>query len=84
MTATGIEDVQNAEMQMYPNPAYNELNLIFNGNVLPERIEIVDICGRTVLSQSVVDAKNVMNVSKLEAGVYFVKADNLVKKFIKK
>ncbi len=83
-TSTGVEDLQSEKVQLYPNPAGDVLNLIFSESNLPEEIEIVDVCGRKVLSQSVVDANVTINIGGLQAGVYFVKANNIVKKFIKK
>jgi len=83
-TSTGIEDIHGEEMQLYPNPAGDVLNLIFSESNLPEVIEIVDVCGRKVMSQNVVDGNVIINISGLQAGVYFVKVNNIVKKFIKK
>ncbi|MBO4655537.1 MAG: M6 family metalloprotease domain-containing protein [Bacteroidales bacterium] len=83
-SATRIEEWNASEMQLYPNPAGNSLNLVFSSANLPEKAEILDICGRTVMAVDVVDGTVVVNVANLNAGVYFVRADNKVKKFIKK
>lgn len=82
--STGIEDQQRETIQVYPNPVSDKLNLVFNENELPEIAEIVDVCGRTVLSFHIINAVTTVNISGMEAGVYFVKANNMVKKFIKK
>jgi hypothetical protein len=82
--STGIEEQKLENIQLYPNPAGDALNLIFNENDLPEVIEIMDVCGRTVLSQHLVDGNVTINISGLQTGVYFVRANNIVKKFIKK
>ena len=82
--ATGIEEQHGNEVQLYPNPAGDQLNLVFNPQNMPESVEIVDVCGRTVLSASIIDETTTINVSALQAGVYFIKADSIVKKFIKK
>jgi len=83
-TSTGIDEQNGHEVQLYPNPAGNTLNLVFDQQNLPEKVEIVDICGRTVFSMNVIDETTTINISALQAGVYFIKADNIVKKFIKK
>lgn len=82
--STGIEEQKLENIQLYPNPAGDVLNLIFKENDLPEVIEILDVCGRTVLTQHVVDGNIKINISGLQAGVYFVRANDIVKKFIKK
>lgn len=82
--ATGIEEQQSESVQLYPNPASDKLNFVFKDGERPEKVEIVDVCGRTVLSFSITEGTTTVNTSGLEAGVYFVKADNIVKKFIKK
>lgn len=82
--STGIEEQQSDAVRLYPNPASDKLNLVFNERELPEKVEIVDVCGRTVLSCQITGEATTVNISGLESGVYFVKADNIVKKFIKK
>ncbi len=83
-SATGIEEQHAGEIQLYPNPAGNRLSLVFSANNLPEKVEIIDVTGRVVMTQTVTDETVIVNVEGLNAGVYFVKADNIVKKFIKK
>ena len=83
-SATGIEEQSTESVQLYPNPVGNSLNLIFDANNLPEKVEIIDVAGRVVMSMNVVDGTTTVNVENLNAGVYFVRADNIVKKFIKK
>ena len=83
-SATGIEEQHVEEIQLFPNPTGDRLNLVFAATNLPEKVEIIDLTGRTVMIQKVTDGNVVINVESLNAGVYFVRADNIVKKFIKK
>ena len=83
-SCTGIEEQSADEMQLYPNPVGNSLNLVFAANNLPEKVEIIDVTGRVVMSVKVVDGTTCVNVENLNSGVYFVRTDNIVKKFIKK
>lgn len=82
--ATGIGDYATQQMGLYPNPVSDNLQLTFNKDNLPEFIEIFDVCGRQVLSCKIVNDETALNVSHLNAGVYFLKAGQSVKKFIKK
>jgi M6 family metalloprotease-like protein len=83
-SSTAVEEQQTEMVQLYPNPAGDRLNLVFNENELPEEVVIMDVCGRTVLSQQVVDGNVTVNISGLQTGVYFMRANNVVRKFIKK
>lgn len=83
-SCTGIEEQSAEKVQLYPNPVENSLNLVFAANDLPEKVEIIDVTGRVVMRVKVVDGTTTVNVGSLNAGVYFVRADNIVKKFIKK
>ena len=83
-SCTGSEEQSAEKVQLYPNPVENSLNLVFAANDLPEKIEIIDVTGRVVMRVKVVDGTTTVNVGSLNAGVYFVRADNIVKKFIKK
>ena len=83
-SATGVEEFGAEAFQLYPNPVGNSLNLVFADENLPEKIEIIDVTGRVVMSMKVVDGTTTVNVDNLNAGVYFVRADNIVKKFVKK
>ena len=66
-----IDDLDlNGDLYLYPNPA-NTFVAVSNGaDMAIEKVEIVDLLGRTVLSTDAVDA---INVSTLPEGQYFVK-----------
>lgn len=79
---------------IYPNPARNYLNLIVSSPVNNQiNVMITDITGKTVKKQafSIVDGGNNldMNITKLPAGSYFVKAicnngcETSISKFVK-
>jgi hypothetical protein len=62
---------------IYPNPTTDILNI--KGDLTGKIIEILDISGKShikTLNKSI-------DVSDLTTGVYFLKVDNSVKKFIK-
>lgn len=82
-SATGIKEWKS-DFELYPNPAGDVLHITFENNDYPENIEILDICGRQILSYSVVNNYAEINISNLNAGIYFLKADNSIQKFIKK
>jgi hypothetical protein len=79
---TGITDITNSRLRIYPNPTKGEL-IIENGELQIEKVEILDITGRTVLTSH----GTTINISHLSAGTYFVKLrtdkGELTKKVIK-
>lgn len=65
---SGIEDAENASnVAVYPNPVLNMLN-IAGDNI--QKVEVIDINGRTVLSN---DRAGQLDMSNLAEGVYMVR-----------
>ncbi len=84
-TATAINEKQNTinNINIYPNPAKNVLNIelaIENNETL---IEVSNALGQIVLTQKLNNNKNVIDIANLTTGIYFIKANNTTKKFIK-
>jgi hypothetical protein len=69
---------------LYPNPAYNELWItaceIQNGS----RLQIVDISGRVIKTQSLNLSEFRIDISGIPAGVYFVSLSDKNKSMVKK
>ncbi|MDR0506049.1 MAG: leucine-rich repeat protein [Dysgonamonadaceae bacterium] len=81
---TGIEDKVLQEINLYPNPVKEAINI----SGIPENamIEITDLSGRTVGTAIYHASKNsteTINVVHLPAGVYIVKIGNYKAKFVK-
>lgn len=68
--------------KIFPNPVIDLLNIEISQDVKPSKIEILDIYGRVM---SVHDHRRNLSVdvSHLLKGVYFVKCNDLISKFIK-
>lgn len=65
---------QEAGMNIYPNPAAEELHITLTGRVSGQgRLELLDVNGR-VLSKTILDkADNALNVRAFAKGVYFLR-----------
>jgi len=73
LKASGITNTLSNSVQMYPNPAQNEVSISVQGNSTDLiKVIIFDINGRSVLEQEFVE-QTTLNVSSIEGGVYFVK-----------
>jgi O-glycosyl hydrolase len=64
------EEPGNAMLQIYPNPVSNALNI--DGNNL-NRVEIIDVSGKTVYQGNLKPGRNTIAVSGLSPGVYVTK-----------
>jgi hypothetical protein len=74
VTVVGIEELASAYgIQVYPNPAAEQIQIQANSDFQPTQLTITDITGRQVYSQKLVmngGAPATINVSALAAGTY--------------
>ncbi len=82
---TGIEkSLKIEEISIYPNPVINQL-IIGNTNLKITKMTIIDLTGKFV--KTIKQNFNTIDVSNLEAGIYFVKLisnkKTIIKKFVK-
>ena len=61
--------------------AGSELNVVLENSGV---VIITDICGRQLYASEMTEGINKINVSNLHDGVYILKADGKVSKFIKR
>ncbi len=73
--ANGIADLQINPLQVYPNPATHELVIRHLQSGI-KKVEVLDMVGQMINCDMIVDNTSdncKMNISQLQAGVYFVK-----------
>lgn len=78
----GISETAKPELNIYPNPASNMLNL--NSNETIDQIRIMNVIGQDVLVSTPRANKAVLDISSLENGVYFVSVEAGNQKTVKK
>ncbi|SDB40402.1 Por secretion system C-terminal sorting domain-containing protein [Flavobacteriaceae bacterium MAR_2010_188] len=83
LIALGLDDANPNAFKLYPNPTANELTLQSNNNLVSD-YTIFNNLGQKIIS-SALDVSKKINVSSLEAGLYFLKLNNYAEtfKFIK-
>jgi Secretion system C-terminal sorting domain/Pregnancy-associated plasma protein-A len=75
--------------QVYPNPAANSVNIYFDHDErwIGKKIDILDMSGRVVFSKIIGSRIETIDVNRLTAGVYFIRAEKdgekLQAKFVK-
>ena len=78
----GVQEVShNTHMSLYPNPAVEQLNVTLSQNA---DIVIYNIMGQNVMNVEGHAGANSINISNLNAGVYFISAGSDTQKFIVK
>jgi len=84
----GINSPTLPEIKVYPNPTTGELR-IENGELRVKEVEIFDVVGKKVYTNHLIttSSNHLINISHLQAGVYFVRiqteAGEVVRKVLK-
>ena len=79
---TSVEMPRLDEFQVYPNPAGDHLTLKRTTQG-PQVVRFYNAAGMLVLSQQISGTIAAVDISPLQAGVYFLEIDDLRQKFIK-
>jgi len=68
-----VQEIKAPELQMYPNPATRTLNLeLLNTGEIGSTVRIFNITGRAVYNAEHYQSKLQIDISSLDAGLYFV------------
>jgi len=77
---------QSPGVQIYPNPADDIVNLVFDGFSEEASVAIVDYSGKIVRSVTLEKGRNVLQIDDLDTGFYFVsilsKGERITKRFV--
>jgi hypothetical protein len=80
-TITGVSNLthdNNSKLSVFPNPAIDEVTVLFNANKEKTNIEVFDIQGRLVYvdtdDREIGKNKIKLNTSNFSAGIYIVRA----------
>ena len=84
---TSVEEVfafTNADFLVWPNPANSILHVVSKEFQIPDStFHIVDTEGRILAEGKLISANNSINVSALDAGIYFLRIGQKVVKWVK-
>ncbi|MCL2289197.1 MAG: T9SS type A sorting domain-containing protein [Bacteroidetes bacterium] len=82
--SVGINDLEFINIKIYPSPTSGELR-IESGELRVSNVEMLDVFGRKVLSSvSLSSPESVIDVSHLQAGIYFVRISSDIGQVVKK
>jgi len=80
---SGINDFVVNNVEYFPNPATDYLNINISDLNNPVKLTISDMFGRTLISSELIAGTNKINVSDFAPGVYNCRIGNHISKFIK-
>ncbi len=81
-TNLDIEDLNNTETVVYPNPAYNKIYVEANSEI--ENVTVFDLLGRSVLETAPLALKTELNLGNLKSGTYIIVISSEGKKSVKR
>lgn len=76
--ATGVTNVNNPQdnINLYPNPATNELNVVYDDNADVKNIAVYNIIGKIMNVYKVTGNSANLNIDNIPSGIYFVRLYN--------
>lgn len=77
-----VNDIKKDQIKIYPNPTKDILNINIDTSK-ESRAVITSLDGRQVLTTTIKNGKNQINVSTLPKGVYLITTEGISQKFIK-
>ncbi|MNU57020.1 hypothetical protein D3C71_461290 [compost metagenome] len=81
-SSAGLEDLNAAFVQVYPNPASDVLTVNVSADLVGRELELVNTQGAVVRRLSVASTETTISLSDLQSGLYYVKLNNLLTKVI--
>jgi hypothetical protein len=79
---TGLENPASSNFSIYPNPTSNILKIESTKNS-NSNVKIYDAIGQLYLNEKLTNQNTSLNIQHLQSGIYFIKVDNNVQKFVK-
>lgn len=70
---TGINEIENTAVMIYPNPVSDYLNIKTNSKIV--QVQVMNLMGQVIYNQFVDEMTHSLSLSDLPAGVYIVKVE---------
>tara|TARA_X000000368_G_C23011744_1_gene703806 strand:- start:232 stop:1491 length:1260 start_codon:yes stop_codon:yes gene_type:complete len=72
-------NISSANIKLYPNPAKDKINIVFNNSSNIKNISITDITGRTVYTENIANNTSSIEVNtiKYNPGIYFCEINGI-------
>lgn len=85
VTVSGITEMQNSDfgIQIFPNPATEELNVVVDAGLIGKEISVCDLTGRVLLRERIAAANLKLEISQFSNGIYILKVGSTAKRITK-
>ena len=80
--STGIKNIKNSHIKIYPNPTINIINIEGLDKNENNTIQIFDVQGKLVITKTI-NEKGTIDLSELNKGVYVIKIGELAQRIVK-
>ena len=71
--SSDVKNIDNTAFSIYPNPNNGIFNVSFNNELKNAKLELVNVQGQVVFVKNIDKNKEQLNLSHLNAGVYYVR-----------
>lgn len=71
--STEVEEMEEQQLVIYPNPAVDELKLSLPDNMEDGAITIISLSGQRVLTENLPNHNGILNIANLVKGLYIIK-----------
>ena len=71
-----IEDYTKNKFNIYPNPAKEKIHIELKNTTKYYRFQIVDITGKIIFKQSILNNKTEIDISNFDTGIYLIMLQN--------
>jgi len=78
---SSVDEINNNEINIYPNPAYDFINIY---NTISSTANIYNIFGQKIREIQIKNGVNTIDIKDLPSNIYFITINNKAYKFIKK
>jgi len=84
-TNVGISllDGEETQWKIFPNPTNDFLNVIISNEMIGKEVFVYDASGKKIVTQTITDTNIKINSHTFSKGVYFLKIENEIKRFVK-
>ena len=83
--ALSVFNISNENMiSIFPNPAKDNLQVLVSNEQLNETMNILSVEGKVLKEYKIQNKETTINIEELEKGIYFIRIENVVRKFVKK
>ena len=72
----GLITAGSINVNLFPNPANNKLNVAINGLQTTADIKVYNVMGKLVMRQIATKANNELNISRLSSGIYMLNVND--------